>query len=465
MKQILLLGRIQVAACMACDLAVLCLGWILPKERIWSLLDVLLAGIGVLFSARLSVSGGVAVMLLGLAGIMALHYLLIWYAMVGGRGTAPVVARNSPPNAPSRLGGRPLSALALHFLWNRCRVTPRGVLAALVDLSARGCCSLSGDAGSGFIFSRAVSSGASVSGEEEALLAALPRKVSLKKSEAWTWSAARRVCERFLRKAYPWGWRWHVLPLLPPFAVTLFCCYAVCDWVGLSGREILILAAWCCIMTAVAILCWITLRLLRSDRLVYVRRGQKLLFVVIPLCGLLYFLSDAWIALLPPLHVALVEGMLLLPVFAGCHMGAPSSEVAALRREIAGLARYIRTGEGMDAAAAPGRMRELFQRLLPYAVALELETTWRRHFASVLPRGNGVVFQEQATGLDAADLGGTVFIAWDLVHALDSADASDTLFFGDGIDFEIPGDYSDNGSFGDCGGDSCDGGGGDGGGD
>ena len=186
----------------------------------------------------------------------------------------------------------------------------------------------------GFIFSRAVSSGASVSGEEEALLAALPRKVSLKKSEAWTWSAARRACERFLRKAYPWGWRWHVLPLLPPFAVTLFCCYAVCDWVGLSGREILILAAWCCIMTAVAILCWITLRLLRSDRLVYVRRGQKLLFVVIPLCGLLYFLSDAWIALLPPLHVALVEGMLLLPVFAGCHMGAPSSEVAALRRSM-----------------------------------------------------------------------------------------------------------------------------------
>ena len=220
MKQILLLGRILVVACLACDLAVLCLGWILPKERIWSLLDVLLAGIGVLFSARLSVSGGVAVMLLGLAGIMALHYLLIWYAMVGGRGTAPVVARNSPPNAPSRLGGRPLSALALHFLWNRCRVTPRGVLAALVDLSARGCCSLSGDAGSGFTFSRAVTSGASVSGEEEALLAALPRKVSLKKSEAWTWSAARRACERFLRKAYPWGWRWHVLPLLPPFAVT-----------------------------------------------------------------------------------------------------------------------------------------------------------------------------------------------------------------------------------------------------
>ena len=465
MKQILLLGRILVVACLCCDLAALCLGWLLPKERIWSLLDALLAGIGELFSARLSVSGGVAVMLLGLAGIMALHYLLIWYAMVGGRGTAPVVARNRPPNAPSRLGGRPLSALALHFLWNRCRVAPRWVLAALVDLSGRGCGSLSGDAGSGFTFSRAVTSGASVSGEEEALLAALPRKVCLKKSEAWRWSAARRACERFLRKAYPGGWRWHILPLLPPFVVTLFCCYAVCDWAGLSGREILILAAWCCIMTAVAILCWITLRLLRSDRLVYVRRGQKLLFVVIPLCGLLYFLSDAWIALLPPLHVVLVETIVLLPVFAGCHMGAPSPEVAVLRREIAGMARYIQTGEGAEEAASPEKKRELFQRLLPYAVALELETTWRRHFASVLPREKSVAFQDRTTGLDAVELGGTMFIAWDLVHALDSVDAPDSLFFGDGVDFEIPGDYSDSGSFGDCGGDSGDGGGGDCGGD
>lgn len=462
MKRMLLPGRILAVACLGCDLAVLCLGWLLPKERIWPLLDALLAGIVGVFSARLSAAGGVAVMLLGLAGIMALHYLLIWYAMVGGRDTMPVVSRNRPPNAPSRLGGRPLSALALHFLWNRCRVTPRGVLAALVDLSGRGCGSLGGDTGSGFTFSRVAAAGASVSGEEEALLEALPRKVSLKTSEARTWAVARRVCERFLRKAYPGGWRWHLLPLLPPFAATLFCCYALCGWAGLSGREILILAACCCIMTAVAILCWITLRLLRSDRRVYVRRGQKLLFVVIPLCGLLYFLSDAWVALLPSLHVALVETMLLLPIFAGCHMGAPSSEVAVLRREIAGLARYIRTGEGADAAAAPEKKRELFQRLLPYAVALELETTWRRHFASVLPRRNSVVFQEQVTGLDAVDLAGTAFIAWDVVHALDSADAPDSLFFGDGVDFEIPGDYSDNGGFGDCGGD---GGGGDGGGD
>ncbi len=435
MRRGLFAGRLLAVACLCCDLAVVCLCRLLPEERLLTLLDALRDGVGALFPAPLSRSGGFAVMLLALAGAFALQYLLLWHAASGGCGTVSVVSRNSPPNAPSRLGGRPLSALALHFLWNRCRVTPRGILAALVDLSTRGCCSLSGYAGSGFTFSRVVTPGASVSGEEEALLAALPRKVSLKKAEAWTWSVARRVCERFLRKAYPGGWRWHVLLLFPPFAASLSCAYELFGWFGLSVRERVLLAAYFCILTAAILVLWHALRLLRSDSAVFVRRGRGLLLVAISLCALPWYLSVLWSGLLAPAHVALAEALLLMPLVAGPRMGAPSPEVAALRREIAGLARYIRTGEGVDKTAAPEELRELFTRLLPYAVALGLEKIWSRHFALASPRT--VLLPGQASADGAGDLAGVVFAVRDLADSLDSPDSP---FFGDGDDFAPSGD-------------------------
>ena len=445
MKVMLLPGRILAVACLCCDLAVLCLGWLLPKERIWSLLDALLAGIGALFSARLSVSGGVAAMLLGLAGIMALHYLLLWYVMVGGCGTVSVVSRNSPPNAPSRLGGRPLSALALHFLWNKCRVTPRGILAALVDLSTRDCCSLSGYAGSGFAFSRSAVAAGVMAGEERALLAVLPRRARLTRAEAGVLSAAQRVCERFLRAAYPQGWRMNLLLLFPPFAASLSCAYELFGWFGLSVRERVLLAAYFCILTAAILVLWHALRLLRSDSAVFVRRGRGLLLVAISLCALPWYLSVLWSGLLAPAHVALAEALLLMPLVAGPRMGAPSPEVAALRREIAGLARYIRTGEGVDKTAAPEELRELFTRLLPYAVALGLEKIWSRHFALASPR-TVLLLPGQASADGTGDLAGVVFAVRDLADSLDSPDSP---FFGDGDDFAPSGDGG------------CDGGGGD----
>jgi len=89
--------------------------------------------------------------------------------------------------------------------------------------------------------------------------------------------------------------------------------------------------------------------------------------------------AGAWPVLLP--LVALVIG---IPAF--WWMYAPTVEGRALMDRIAGFKQYlsITEEERLDAMHPPEKTPELFERYLPYAIALDVENRWAEKFAAVL---------------------------------------------------------------------------------
>jgi uncharacterized membrane protein len=67
-------------------------------------------------------------------------------------------------------------------------------------------------------------------------------------------------------------------------------------------------------------------------------------------------------------------------------MGAPTRSGRRLLDELEGFGLYMRTAEEdrLDKLHPPERTPELFERLLPYPVALGLAQQWAAKFASVL---------------------------------------------------------------------------------
>ncbi|WP_029076456.1 DUF2207 domain-containing protein [Kaistia adipata] len=101
--------------------------------------------------------------------------------------------------------------------------------------------------------------------------------------------------------------------------------------------------------------------------------------------GLGVFLSAAR----GPLDLAvLVLPFALLPVLASAFswMRSPTPEGQKLRDAIAGFRQYLGIAEEhrLDMLHPPEKTPELFERYLPYAVALDVENAWARKFADVL---------------------------------------------------------------------------------
>ena len=68
----------------------------------------------------------------------------------------------------------------------------------------------------------------------------------------------------------------------------------------------------------------------------------------------------------------------------------PTQESVALEAEIEGFAMYLKTAEGqlLQHFNPPAMTPELFERLLPYALALDLEKIWGEKFQEVLERAS-----------------------------------------------------------------------------
>ncbi|HEY7472810.1 MAG TPA: DUF2207 domain-containing protein [Gemmatimonadota bacterium] len=82
---------------------------------------------------------------------------------------------------------------------------------------------------------------------------------------------------------------------------------------------------------------------------------------------------------------AMIASGALVLVF-GRHMPAMTATGARVRREVEGLAEYIRRAEKaeIEFRDAPQRTPELFSALLPYAVALDVSELWVRQFDGLL---------------------------------------------------------------------------------
>ena len=286
-----------------------------------------------------------------------------------------------------------LSPAAMRYVW-KMKADNRAFAAALVDLGVKGHVKLSEEEGGWFssdktkIF-RTIEAGAPIDAAEEAMLRELAmsgESVVMEQENHAKFQAARKALDddfkgRFEGTMFHRNWGWAIGGLLL-FAAALWLTAAavaaatdaVEPWmigVGVGG-----------IATAAL------LSMLAQDASTV---GKCLLIV-----GIVAFGGLALATGMPILAAAVNSGwwqplaipLLALPVVISAFwwMSAPTKEGRGVLDRIAGFRQYLSIAEGerLDRMTAPKDTPEIFEKYLPYAIALGVENRWADRFRGVL---------------------------------------------------------------------------------
>ena len=113
--------------------------------------------------------------------------------------------------------------------------------------------------------------------------------------------------------------------------------------------------------------------------------GGLLLAAVFIAVGLVFMIANArgWVELAPGLAAIAVSPVAAL---AFGWLQAPSKVGRAIQDKIEGFKQYLGVAEEdrLEFLHPPKKTPELFERFLPYAIALDVENTWAKRFAGVL---------------------------------------------------------------------------------
>jgi len=323
-----------------------------------------------------------------LAGGLALLALLAFYFVAWKRvGRDPPAGTIVPIFAPADA----LSPAAMRFI-SRMGADNRTFAAALVDMGVRGHVRLIEEDGGWFAKDKTrierLSAGSALPAEEEAALAALAapgETVVMEQKNHGKFSAGQNALQKVLKTNYEGAlfnknWGWAAAGILMLVAAVWIVSAAVVAASGLDITSVLI-PLGAAISTAL-ILLWV-----HTASTV----GKCLASALAFLFGALAVITGA-----PIVFQALATGWLLpfLPVVAAVPLAlsafawidAPTKEGRAVLDRIAGFKQYlsITERERLDRMTAPEDTPELFEKYLPYAIALGVENRWADRFASVL---------------------------------------------------------------------------------
>lgn len=325
-----------------------------------------------------------------IAGLIALAALLYYQARawwIAGRGprAGTVVPIFSPPDD--------LSAAATRYI-ARMGMDNRAFTAAIVDSAVAGHIHIDKQDGGWFASDtttlRETASDKPLPAAERDMVAALfasAREIELKQKNYATFQAAQKALTAqldaaYLDKLYRKNTSWAVLGLLA-IPLAMFAVAIVAALVGASGPGGFAAPLTGLAAVGGALVAW------------NLTKGQKgcmlaLVWLVVVGCAVAIVASafasfaialegGAWAVLLP---------LIALPValFAFKWMEAPTVEGRQVMDRIAGFAHYlgITEEERLDRMNPPEKTPELFERYLPYAIALAVENRWADKFAGVL---------------------------------------------------------------------------------
>lgn len=327
------------------------------------------------------------------AGALALLGLLAYYFHAwrsAGRDPKPgtIVPLFSPPDG--------LSAAAMRYV-TRMGADSRAFAAALVELGVGGHVRLSEEDGGFFGKDKSTiertAGRSAVPDPEAAMLARLfagGDSILMDQKNHATFSAAKSALEKKLKGLYEgrlfvrnqvWAIRGLVLmltALIVPAAAVLLSSpddYGRND-VAVAAAAVLLLAA--------------SMGLYRLSRGPLHATGvaAKILAVFLAVIGMLAGVVTIGNAFESGRIVPLMIPLLALPVVltAFSWMAAPTREGRAVLDRIAGFKHYLSVAEEerLEALHPPDKTPELFERYLPYAIALKVENDWASRFTSVL---------------------------------------------------------------------------------
>ncbi|WP_018183834.1 DUF2207 domain-containing protein [Kaistia granuli] len=319
--------------------------------------------------------------LLGAAGGL-LYLFQAWRKAGRDPEPGPVIPLFTPPEG--------LSAAATRYI-TEMTFDDRAFTAAILDLGVKGQLKIA-DSDKTLVLTR-TPGGKPIAQPEAAAAAALFRgggEISLVQSNHATLSSAKATLERGLAKAYSGtvfnmngGWlTGGVLITLAAYAL------AAIGLVIAMGENGMVAAFSLVFLSIPAIVVGLTLRSLRGSpwyKRIFVLLFTGIFALAFGGAGLGVFLS----AVRGPLDLAvLVLPFALLPVLASAFswMRSPTPEGQKLRDAIAGFRQYLGIAEEhrLEMLHPPEKTPELFERYLPYAVALDVENAWAKKFSGIL---------------------------------------------------------------------------------
>jgi uncharacterized membrane protein YgcG len=331
----------------------------------------------------LSDYGPAALGLLSLLGLIAFYYVA-WTRAGRDPRAGTVVPIFAPPDD--------FSPAAMRYV-TRMGADNRAFAAALVDMGVKGHIRLVEEDG-GWIFSSKKTrierheGSTAPSPEEEAALNCLCQpgeEIIMEQKNHSKFSSAKNALNEILKnkyegKAFQRNYGWAAAGLLMFGAALWLTASAIV--LALDGGEIWRIGVVACALALSGIL-W----LLFHESAV----GKCLLTLVsfgaisvafslgMPILGMA--LRSGW-------YLPLVFPLLALPLVISCFwwISAPTAEGRAALDHIAGFKQYlsITEGERLDRMTPPKDTPEIFERFLPYAIALGVENRWAERFAGVL---------------------------------------------------------------------------------
>jgi uncharacterized membrane protein YgcG len=319
--------------------------------------------------------------LLGAAGGL-LYLFQAWRKAGRDPEPGPVIPLFTPPEGLSAAATRYISEMAFD---------DRAFTAAILDLGVKGQLKIA-DSGKTLVVTR-TPGGKPIAAPETAAAQALFRgggEVSLVQSNHVALSSAKATLARGLAKAYSGtvfnmnsGW------LTGGVLITLSAYVLAAIGLVLAMGENGMIAAFSLVFLSIpAIVVGLTLRSLRGSpwyKRIFVLLFTGIFALAFGGAGLGVFLS----AVRGPLDFAvLILPFALLPVLASAFtwMRSPTPEGQKLRDAIAGFRQYLGIAEEhrLEMLHPPEKTPELFERYLPYAVALDVENAWAAKFAGIL---------------------------------------------------------------------------------
>lgn len=326
-------------------------------------------------------AAGIALLALGA------YYYHAWKTVGRGPRAGPVVPAFSPPEG--------ITAAAARYI-SRMRMDNRAFTAAIVELGVRRQIHIRKDGGgwfsSGTTTLKSTRTGDDLPDPERAMVAALfsgGDTIELKQENHSTLQTARSALEKRLKDAYSGklfrsNAEWAVYGLLAiPLAIMGVSLVAIAVSVPAAspsalgmpilGAALFIAAAWLHGLTrrtsgAVKALAWIGVAFA-----IFAAFPVAFISVVVPL------VDGKWPVLLPLLALPLAFS-------AFAWMYAPTVEGRAMMDRIAGFKHYLGIAEEdrLEVLHPPEKTPELFERYLPYAIALDVENRWANKFTAVL---------------------------------------------------------------------------------
>jgi len=322
---------------------------------------------------------------LTLLGVI-LYYFYAWARVGRDPPTGTIVPLFAPPSS--------LGPAATRFVWKQ-KFDDKAFAASLVGLAVKGRLKIKDDDGDYEIIKLNVQ-GPALTPSETSFFAAIPAgRTALKNTNHASISTMKNTLDRQLTKefvgaAFKRNLGWFAIGSIISVLGFVASAFLLPNGEGVAG---LFAAFWGAIWWSVIIaFVWNILSSLRSAQGFISKAGSafKMIFILpFMAVGIGAPAAMLWGGTLSPVALWLVAGAVVLVVANAVFsylLSAPTREGRKLLDQIEGFRMYMKTAEEerLKVLNPPEKTPELFERYLPYALALDCENEWNAKFTKIL---------------------------------------------------------------------------------